>query len=243
MSSSIPLIDLSLPEAENALAIKRACEEHGFFCVWSHGVPLSLQKELDSLSRKFFELPLEEKNKIRMALGGAAWRGFFAVGEELTSGKPDLKEGLYLGEELLADDPRVAAGWPLHGQNLYPASIPRFRVVVEEYIREMTGLAHRLMRLVSLSLGLPADYIFEHYTSQPTLLFRIFHYPPAKLHSDSWGVGEHTDYGLLTILQQDSCGGLEVKTKSGWVAVAPVEGVFVCNIGDMLELLTRGLYV
>lgn len=42
--------------------------------------------------------------------GGIAWRGWFPVAGELTSGIPDLKEGRYLGEELGADDPRVAFG-------------------------------------------------------------------------------------------------------------------------------------
>ncbi|MGZ6488326.1 MAG: isopenicillin N synthase family dioxygenase [Pseudobdellovibrio sp.] len=238
----IPLIDLSQPDQINALAIKQACEDHGFFCIANHGVSIELQKNLDRLSRQFFELPLEEKNKIHMKFGGTAWRGFFAVGEELTSGKPDLKEGLYLGEHLGATDARVQSNWPLHGKNMYP-DIAGFQNIIEQYISEMTLLAQRLIQLISLSLGLEADYIYRHYTQSPTLLFRIFHYPPSSDASDTWGVGEHTDYGLLTILQQDDCGGLEVKSKSGWIQVEPKENVFVCNIGDMLELLTKGTYV
>ena len=50
-----------------------------------------------------------------MARGGRAWRGYFPVGAELTSGQPDLKEGLYFGAELGPEDPRVRAGLPLHG--------------------------------------------------------------------------------------------------------------------------------
>ena len=241
-SSTIPLIDLSNPEAENALEIQRACIDHGFFCVKNHGVLLSLQEELDGMARSFFDLPLEEKLRIHMKHAGHAWRGFFSVGEELTSGKPDLKEGLYFGEHLTKEDQRVLSNWPLHGENLYP-NLPQFKEAVEKYVREMTVLAHKLMRLVSLSLGLEADFIQRHYTEQPTVLFRIFHYPPTDTKSESWGVGEHTDYGLLTILQQDDCGGLEVKTKDGWVPVPPERDVFVCNIGDMLELLTKGKYV
>jgi isopenicillin N synthase-like dioxygenase len=74
-------------------------------------------------------------------------------------------------------------------------------------------------------------------------LFRIFNYPPDLLNSEQrWGVGEHTDYGLLTILKQDNSGGLQVKSKSGWIDAPPISGSFVCNIGDMLELMTGGLY-
>jgi isopenicillin N synthase-like dioxygenase len=52
---------------------------------------------LDGLSREFFNLPDEVKEKSAMALAGEAWRGWFPVNGELTSGKPDRKEGLYCG--------------------------------------------------------------------------------------------------------------------------------------------------
>jgi polar amino acid transport system ATP-binding protein len=58
-----------------------------------------------------------------------------------------------------------------------------------------------------------------------------------------WGVGEHTDYGLLTLLFQDTVGGLQVKSRSGqWIQAPPVPGTFVCNIGDILDRMTGGLY-
>src|SRR5262249_5477696 len=51
-----------------------------------------------------------------------------------------------------------------------------------------------------------------------------------------------TDYGLLTLLAQDRHGGLAVRTRRGWVSAPPIEGTFVCNIGDMLDRLTGGWY-
>ena len=78
-----------------------------------------------------------------------------------------------------------------------------------------------------------------------SILFRIFHYPPlpAGVEAEAlWSVGEHTDYGLLTILMQDEIGGLAVKSKGGWIEAPPIEGAFVCNLGDMLDRMTGGLY-
>src|SRR5262249_13194165 len=92
------------------------------------------------------------------------------------------------------------------------------------------------------SLGLDAGYFRKTYTARPTTLFRIFHYPPSAPSDDGWGVGEHTDYGLLTLLAQDHLGGLQVRTPQGWIAAPPIEGALVCNLGDMLDRLTGGLY-
>lgn len=85
-----------------------------------HGITPHQREELAALSRDFFARPDEEKAAIAMARGGSAWRGWFPVGDELTSGRPDAKEGVYFGEELDARDPRVVAGLPLHGPNLFP---------------------------------------------------------------------------------------------------------------------------
>ena len=91
-------------------AIDAACRDVGFFAVVGHGVDPSLLARLDGHARGFFALPEAEKGRIAMARAGRAWRGWFPVGGELTSGAPDLKEGLYFGAELAADDPRRVRG-------------------------------------------------------------------------------------------------------------------------------------
>jgi isopenicillin N synthase-like dioxygenase len=245
--SHIPVIDVSelvVGAAAGHVAaeqIGRACRESGFFYVVGHGVDASLQARLLAMSGQFFAQDLETKLRIRMALGGRAWRGYFPVGNELTSGRPDQKEGIYFGEELAADHPLVRAGTPLHGPNLFPTVPDGLRECVLEYISAMTQLGHRLMAGIALSLGLEETYFTDRYTGRPLVLFRIFNYP-APRDPTLWGVGEHTDYGLLTILMQDDAGGLEVQSRSQWVAAPPVANAFVCNIGDMLDRMTRGLY-
>jgi isopenicillin N synthase-like dioxygenase len=245
--SNVPIVDVSDlvsgSPAGRAVAdrLGRACRECGFFYAVGHGVDESLQARLRDLSREFFALDTETKMRIRMALGGRAWRGYFRVGDELTSGKPDQKEGLYFGEERPADDPLVQAGTPLFGPNLFPAEPDGFKETVLRYMAELSGLGHRLMTGLALSLGLDESYFADRCTGEPLTLFRIFNYPPPS-DPNSWGVGEHTDYGLLTILLQDEVGGLEVKSRSRWVPAPPVPGSFVCNIGDMLDRMTGGLF-
>ena len=241
----LPVIDLSIADHERdsvAAQIDEAASEYGFFYVTGHGVSAHTIDSILDLSRAFFQLPAEIKNRLHMSRGGRAWRGYFPVGGELTSGRPDLKEGIYFGEELSDDDARVRAGMPLHGRNLFP-DIPGFREAVLDYMGALTRLSHQLMSLVGRGLGAGDDYFIHRYTAAPTLLFRIFNYPSSPQPSaDSRGVGEHTDYGLLTLLYQDEVGGLQVKHSSSWLDVPFIPGSFVINLGDMLERLTSGRY-
>jgi isopenicillin N synthase-like dioxygenase len=245
--SHIPILDVSELVAGStgrqgvAARIGEACRESGFFYVVGHGVDSELHLRLRDLSRQFFAQDVDSKLRLRMALGGRAWRGYFRVGDELTAGKPDQKEGLYFGTELPTDHPLVRAGTPLHGPNLFPAQPFGFRETVLDYMAALTRLGHHLVAGIALSLGLEESYFADRYTGDPLILFRIFNYPPPR-DPVLWGVGEHTDYGLLTILLQDDAGGLEVRSRSRWVLAPPVPGSFVCNIGDMLDRMTRGLY-
>lgn len=230
--------------SRNAVArqIQGACRDLGFFYVIGHGLAPSLMRDIDVYARTFFALPDDQKMQIAMTKGGRAWRGFFPVGAELTSGLADNKEGLYFGSELPLSDPRVISGKPLHGPNLFPSQVPQLRTAVLDYLDAATRASHALMRGLALGLGLDAGYFHAQYTSDPTILFRIFHYPGVAHENSEWGVGEHTDYGLLTLLAQDDIGGLQVKTLAGWIDAPPIPGSLICNIGDMLDRLTGGIY-
>jgi isopenicillin N synthase-like dioxygenase len=248
MTASLTTIDISplfgddtAARASVAAAIGEAAERDGFFYVTGHGLGADTVSRLEAESRAFFALAGAEKAKIAMARAGAAWRGWFPLGGELTSGVADQKEGVYFGEELGSDDPRVRAGWLMHGANLWPERPAGLRAAVETYVSEVSRAAAALMQGVSLALGLEANHFAKAYLARPTVLFRIFRYPPSP--PGSWGVGEHTDYGLLTLLAQDRWGGLQVRTDTGWIEAPPVEGALVCNVGDMLERLTGGRFV
>ena len=246
-----PLVDPSATAPDVAAVgrqIDAACRDIGFFGIVGHGVNPRLQGRLERASHEFFRLTEDEKADIAMIHAGRAWRGWFPVGGELTSGRPDRKEGIYFGAEQPPDHTRVRAGAALHGANLYPAYPPDLGPLVTTWLAEMQRVAEAVMGGIALALGLPRDWFAEHLTADPTVLFRIFHYPPNDQReesesADEWGVAEHTDYGLLTVLAQDDLGGLEVARRGGgWISVDPVPGMFVCNLGDMLERLTNGRY-
>jgi isopenicillin N synthase-like dioxygenase len=223
-----------------ARAIDAACRRFGFFRVTGHGIDPRRLTELDRLARAFFAQSAPVKERIGMARGGPAWRGWFPLGGELTGGRPDAKEGIYFGAELPSDHPAVLAGRPLHGPNLFPAEPSGLRDAVLDWMDAMADLGALLLRAIALGLGLEPDWFATTVTAAPTLLFRIFHYPSGD--EQAWGVAEHTDYGLLTILAQDRHGGLEVRGPDGWIEVPADPDVFVVNLGDMLERMTGGRY-
>jgi isopenicillin N synthase-like dioxygenase len=217
----LPVVDLAAPGV--AAAIDTACRDKGFFYVVGHGVDPALGERLEAESREFFALPEAEKAEIEMVRGGRAWRGWFPVGGELTDGIPDQKEGIYFGVEQPATHAR-----PLHGPNLFPVRPAGMRPSVLDYIAAMRRLGARLLDLIGVAVD-----------GDPVQLFRVFHYPPGD---GGWGVGEHTDYGLLTILRQDATAGLQVRSPDGWIDAPPIPDSFVCNLGDMLERWSGGRY-
>lgn len=225
-----------------AATLDAACREVGFFTIVGHGVDPALLARLDTAARDFFALGETEKAEIAMARAGRAWRGWFPEGGELTAGVPDRKEGLYFGAEHGPDHPLVRAGAPLHGPNLFPRRPAALRAAVLAWLDEMTRVGQAVLAGLGQGLGLGPTWFAEHLTADPVRLFRIFRYPPVPAGDPGWGVAEHTDYGLLTLLAQDDRGGLEVWTGGDWIEVEPVEGGFVCNLGDMLERLTGGRY-
>lgn len=243
----LPLVDVeSLVSGGDVTGVGRelddACRRFGFARIAGHGVLPAQLDELLALSRDFFARPDDVKAEIAMDRAGRAWRGWFPVGGELTSGVPDGKEGIYFGEELSADHPAVAAGLPLHGANLFPSEPAGMGPAVLAWMESMTTLGQAVLRALAAALGVGEDWFVRHVTARPTTLFRIFHYPPGYATGDEWGVREHTDYGLLTILAQDGTPGLEVHGPDGWIAVPPDPDILVVNLGDMLERMTAGRY-
>jgi isopenicillin N synthase-like dioxygenase len=222
--------------------IRNACLQNGFFYVSNHGVDLNLIQELENLALKFFDQSVDIKSKIHMKQSGLHWKGFFALGEELTSGKPDNKEGIYFGEEYSLESEQVINKMAMHGPNQFPEPYNIWKTTVLKYMEELTTLGHIIMNAIALSLGLPSDFFEKQFCKpKPFTPFRIFRYPQG---SNNFGVGRHTDYGVLTILKQDDVGGLQVEdpiTKE-WIDAPPVKDTFVVNIGDMLQLWTNGLY-
>ncbi|SME99238.1 Isopenicillin N synthase [Tistlia consotensis] len=241
--TSIPVIDIEglARGSEAAIGqvaeqIRAACTDVGFFYIVNHGIePAVIEAAMES-SREFFHLPLEEKRKVA---AGASHRGYNALGKALMDGAelPDFKEFFQVGLELPADDPDVLAGQPLRGSNLWPERPAAFRPAMSRYYDAIGEVGRVLLRGVAVSLGRPGDFFDSRY-AKPLQRTQVVYYPrlTAAEGPDRFGVAPHSDFGCITLLYQDSSGGLEVQNLTGdWVAGPPLEGALVINVGDLLE--------
>jgi len=116
-----------------------------------------------------------------------------------------------------------------------------------QYVEEMSKLGKSIMKAMALGLGLNEDF-FDSYTNESFWCIRMIGYPPLQSSGENNEVGvscgEHTDYGCITILNQDSTkGALKVKNSNGeWINADPIPGAFVINLGDMMKIWTNGQY-
>jgi isopenicillin N synthase-like dioxygenase len=249
---SIPVIDLDgalRPGGPRAADVARqfraAAMSSGFFYAMGHGVPAAQLKAQFALTEALMGLPAETKERLSIR-HSPIMRGYEGMGEQTldASARPDLKESFYCGMRYSADHPYVLAGYQTYGPNQWPVELPHASDTCEAYIQAMLGLCRRLMQLMALSLDLQEDH-FDSGCTSPMVTLRMIRYPPHPSDADehTFGAGAHTDWGALTVLAQDDCGGLEVQMPDGsWVEAPPVPGSLVVNLGDMVPRWTNGRY-
>ncbi|MFI4999642.1 MAG: isopenicillin N synthase family dioxygenase [Reyranellales bacterium] len=247
MPASIPVIDIGAlytgdMAAKKAVAAKigAACDDIGFFYATNHNVAVETIDKAVAMADKFFKLPEAERLKVKADKNN---RGYREVGDVVhRNGKPSARDNFDIGFPVTADDPEVKAGTPLYAPNIWP-DMPGFRAAVESYYDETFKLGMKILEGFALYLDKPEDFFTRHFT-KPVADMVINHYlGAAGLHISDQASGPHTDHGIVTILWQDSLGGLEVMGKDGkWIAATPLRGSYVINIGELMKRWTNGRF-
>ncbi|KAH9850755.1 Clavaminate synthase-like protein [Lenzites betulinus] len=246
----IPLIDFSkyrnassvAEKEETANDIVRGFTEVGFIYLTNHGIPQETVQGAFEQSAEFFRLPYEKKAELAWR-DPRANRGFVQVGRErvtqsadaeeikqLRAKAPDYKESMEIGRD-----------WDATYKNHWPAEAdaPRFRRTMLAFFQTCHELHGAVMRSIALGLRLEETFFDDKIDEQYHNL-RLLSYPPIKtqlLSSDGQArAGAHSDYGTLTLLFQDSVGGLEVQNPHTglYQPATPIPGTIVINAGDLL---------
>lgn len=249
MTTELPVLDLSQADDPTTAdqfrtALREATVDVGFFYLVGHGLSEARIDEMFEISRRFFALPLADKEALAM-LNSSAFHGWTRLGGELTQDKVDWREQIDIGPERAQGSATDAEPWRvLDGPNLWPDALPELRETVEAWMADCADIGRRLLREWAVALGQSPDVFADAFAGGASPLLKLVRYPAVDDPSPEGdqGVGAHKDPGVLTLLLlQPGTTGLQVAHEDGWIAADPVPGAFVVNIGEMMEIATNGL--
>jgi isopenicillin N synthase-like dioxygenase len=249
MTFHVPTVDISPYVAGGsdddrgrvAAQIDTACSEVGFIQIVGHGIPAATINGLAAAMDEFFSLDLEAKKAYRTQLN----RGYsppkseslsLSLGVESASRMNDFFEAFNVGASA-ADYPGVELPADDYPENVWPTDAPGFEPQVTAYFAEAARVARVMTRIFADALGLEPDF-FDRFTDHSIDVMRMNNYalPPGTVDLDGelTGMGEHTDYGIVTILWADQVKGLQVLGRDGsWNDVSPDDGALLINLGDV----------
>ncbi|XP_022848557.1 protein SRG1-like [Olea europaea var. sylvestris] len=231
----IPVIDMQKLMEKDSMdtelqKLHTACQEWGFFQLINHGVSFPTVEKMKLEIQEFFSLPIEEKKKFSQESGDVEGYGqAFVVSEEQKLDWADLFFAITL---------------PIHLRkpHLIPKLPTKFRDAIDEYATEMKNLAVKILDLMAKALHVKAEEmntVFEEGMQS----MRMNYYPPCPQPELVTGLYPHSDAtGLTILLQVNEIEGLQVKKDGAWIPVVPLPNAFVINIGDILEIVTNGIY-
>lgn len=229
----IPIIDyqrLLLDHGEESARLHRVCQDWGFFQLINHSVPDDVVEGMKANIQQFFQFPAEVKKQFTQERGQLEGYGqLFVVSEDQ---KLDWADMLYLYTQPPED--RNLRFWPDQPAN--------FKSTLDKYSAAVKDIADTLLATMAQSLGLEPKVISDTCVGGIQSV-RMNYYPPCAQADKVVGFSPHSDSDLLTlVLQVNHVQGLQIKRNGSWFPVKPLEGAFVVNVGDILEIFTNGRY-
>ncbi len=213
--------------------IGNAYENIGFVALKGHFLGEQLVDDLYDEIKKFFELPLDTKQKYEIpGIGGQ--RGYVSFGKESAKGKKegDLKEFWHFGQ-YVEDNPKLEAQYP---DNVIVEELTKFNEVGKQTYKMLEKTAKYVLRALSLHLGLEETY-FDQYIKNGNSILRPIHYPPIKEEpKGAVRAAAHGDINLITLLMGAHGKGLQVQNHEGeWIDAIAQPDELMINVGDMLS--------
>ncbi|XP_039051358.1 protein SRG1-like [Hibiscus syriacus] len=131
----------------------------------------------------------------------------------------------------------------LRNPHLFSNLPPAFRETLEAYSVELKHLAKKLLYLMLEALGMdPNDMRLLFEEGQQGM--RMNYYPLCPEPELVIGLNSHSDaVGLTILLQVNEMEGLQIRKNGVWVPIKPLPNAFVINIGDIMEIISNGIYL
>jgi len=226
--------DIQKRDAETISKLKLALTSHGFFTITDHGIADEVLKSSYTFSKDFFSLREDVKNSYAHPEKAGA-RGYTPFGKETAVGEktPDLKEFWHHGP-IIDDsyDSRIS-------ENISVSEIPGFNDQFDILFNQLNILGMKVLSAIAVILGKEPNF-FDSWALKGNSILRLIHYPPVKDSSNILRARAHEDINLITLLVGAEESGLEVQNPEGnWIPIAAKSKSIVCNIGDMMQLVTR----
>ena len=221
-------------DVETITELKLALTTHGFFTITDHGIADDILQSSYRLSKDFFSLPENIKNTYAHPEKAGA-RGYTPFGKETAVGEttPDLKEFWHHGP-MIDDsyDPRISG-------NISVLEIPDFNNQFDMLFNQLNLLGIKVLSAIAVILGKDSSF-FDNWALKGNSVLRLIHYPPVGDPSNILRARAHEDINLITLLVGAEESGLEVQNPEGdWIPIEAKSKSIVCNIGDMMQLVTR----
>lgn len=251
----LPIIDVGpylagTPGAEQELAtaLRKACEDIGFFFITNHGIDETLIAECFDQSKRFFDLPMDVKKQNLMNESQSGYQplkaSVYRDNLSRNNRRGSISEAYKYTFDLAEGDPDFGSGRRFRDQPNWPSKLPGFREFSQRYIRAFDDVAYRLLAPLAISLGLPAK-IFESSFDRSTSAVRLAHYPQVSPDERDGYMGSppHQDLSFLTLIPPTEVPGLDVLLPGGdWLEVPRVHGAVLVNTGLALQRWTDGHY-
>ena len=247
-SDDIPVIDISaLLDDSDPLSVGEklawAATEVGFIYVSNHGIADEVLAHAHATGLAFFRKPLERKLEVKSNIHH---HGYLRPGatKMYDDAAVDIKESFNFGLELSPEALIEHRDNRLLGANCWPEFMPELRAALYPFFESASRCAEALLGGFALAAGHPKD-TFTHSSDLAVSRGSMQYYPGRSddLPRDRFNLAPHTDFGVLTVLAQDDVGGLQIQGLDGdWVAVPPINGTVVVNVGDLLSRWSNGHY-
>ena len=182
--------------------------------------------------KQFFELALDIKKKYSYQAENNL--GYSVMGAENVdpTAPKDMKESFNYNNTRMPDA-------------LWPTEINFFKVTALNSVRIADNLTLRILEKFDTILDCGTTLVDTHQNPYNTT--RVIHYPAytGPLEKKQMRIGEHSDYGTITLLWQiNDVPGLEVQDLGGvWHPVPYAKDGVVVNIGDLLQRWTNDYFV